>query len=53
MLIVELYQRNKLHGLESLEKLLSKPFRWAVYYVLIFLIIRYGGPQEQFIYFQF
>ncbi len=53
LIIVELYRRNKLHGLENLEKILSRPLRWASYYVLIILIIRYGGPQEQFIYFQF
>ena len=53
MIAVELYQKNKLHGLESIENLFPKYIRWAGYYVLIFTIIRYGGPQEQFIYFQF
>jgi len=53
MIIVEVYQKDKLHGLEQLEKIISKPLRWGLYYILIFMIIRYGGPQEQFIYFQF
>ena len=53
MIAVELLQKNKLHGLENLERRLPKFVRWVGYYVLIFTIIRYGGPQEQFIYFQF
>ena len=53
MIAVELFQKKKLHGLETLEFIMPKYVRWAAYYVLIFMIIRYGGPQEQFIYFQF
>ena len=53
MIAVELFQKKKLHGLETLELVVPKYVRWAAYYVLIFMIIRYGGPQEQFIYFQF
>ncbi len=53
MIALELFQKTKLHGLETIENLFPKYLRWAGYYVLIFMIIRYGGPQEQFIYFQF
>ena len=53
MIAVELFQKKKLHGLETLEFVLPKYVRWVAYYVLILMIIRYGGPQEQFIYFQF
>ena len=53
MIAIELFQKNKLHGLETIEKIAPKYMRWTGYYLLVFLIIRYGGPQEQFIYFQF
>jgi len=53
MIAVELFQKQRLHGLEQLEKIIARPLRWGVYYFLILMIIRYGGPQEQFIYFQF
>jgi len=53
MIGVELFQKQRLHGLEQLEKIIARPLRWGVYYILILMIIRYGGPQEQFIYFQF
>ena len=53
MLIGELYNKKSLHALEDLEKYLPRPLRWTIYYGLILLIIRYGGVQEDFIYFQF
>lgn len=53
MITVEIIQKTKLHGLETLELKIPRYLRWAGYYILIFMIIRYGGPQEQFIYFQF
>ncbi len=53
MIAIELMQKTKLHGLEKIESYFPRPVRWAIYYVMIFAIIRYGGPQEQFIYFQF
>ena len=27
--------------------------RWAIYYSIIFCIFHFGGPEQQFIYFQF
>ena len=37
----------------NLHKYLTRPIRWIIYYILIYLIIRYAGPSENFIYFQF
>lgn len=53
LMLVEILNRQKSFPLESLQKKFNKPIRWFVYYLLIFLIIRYAGPKEQFIYFQF
>tara|TARA_R110001632_G_scaffold120481_2_gene233125 strand:- start:1304 stop:2758 length:1455 start_codon:yes stop_codon:yes gene_type:complete len=44
---------KKLHPFEGLEQRFKAPVRWMIYYIFIFLIVRYGGPQETFIYFQF
>lgn len=49
---VEWIQQKKQHGLEI--KNLSSPFRWIIYYVMIFLILYYNtGKQIPFVYFQF
>lgn len=53
IMIVEFFTRFKIHPFFELQNHLSKPLRWVLYYLLIFLIIRYAGPKEQFIYFQF
>jgi D-alanyl-lipoteichoic acid acyltransferase DltB (MBOAT superfamily) len=53
LLAAEFLTAKKMHPLEHLEHKLSTPLRWGVYYAFIFMIIRYGGPQETFIYFQF
>ncbi|RMB56982.1 MBOAT family protein [Dokdonia sinensis] len=53
LLLAEYLTRTKDHPLQQLESHYKKPVRWLVYYGLVFLIIRYGGPQEEFIYFQF
>lgn len=55
LLLVEWLQRDKLHALEFSS---IKPFnyrftRWAVYYVIIFMIVLYSGGDQTFIYFQF
>jgi alginate O-acetyltransferase complex protein AlgI len=42
------------HPLSSLENRLSRmPLRWGLYLSLSFVILVYGGKEEQFIYFQF
>ncbi len=53
LVIIELFSRFKPYPLIELEKHVSRPIRWAVYYALIFIIFRYAGPKEEFIYFQF
>ena len=53
LVLAEVFTRFKPYPIIELEKYVSRPVRWAVYYVLIFIIFRYAGPQEEFIYFQF
>ena len=53
LVVAEVITRFKPYPLIELEKHFSKPVRWAVYYALIFIIFRYAGPKEAFIYFQF
>ena len=53
LLGAEFLTSKKLHPFEHLERKFSTPIRWCIYYIFIFLIIRYGGPKETFIYFQF
>ena len=53
LIFLESYTRNKNHPFENLESTFKKPIRWAIYYIFILTIIRYAGPAEQFIYFQF
>lgn len=53
LLGAEFLTAKKMHPFEHLEQRFNTPVRWLIYYFFIFLIIRYGGPQETFIYFQF
>ena len=53
MLITEMNTKGWEFPLQKMELLLPKPARWAIYYLLIILIIRYAEPKEAFIYFQF
>lgn len=53
LIIAEVFTRYKPYPLINFEKYANKPIRWAIYYVLIFIIFRYAGPKEAFIYFQF
>jgi len=53
LVVLEYFTRTKNHPFEGLEKKLNRPFRWVIYYIFIIAIIRYAGPAEQFIYFQF
>jgi len=52
-LVVEWFAREQKHGLETLGLKWKRPFRWALYYVLVIALIAYGGKEQQFIYFQF
>ncbi|APG59114.1 MBOAT family O-acyltransferase [Christiangramia salexigens] len=53
LLAIEIPNRWKDHPLQGLETYLPKIVRWIFYYVLIYLIIRYPGPEVDYIYFQF
>ncbi len=53
LVIVEWIQREKQHALNFDGMKLPKILRWGIYYGIIFIIIIYGGSQQEFIYFQF
>jgi len=53
LIFIEYFTRFKNHPFEFLDKKYSKPIRWIIYYIFIFIIFRYAGPKEEFIYFQF
>ncbi|PVW12326.1 MBOAT family O-acyltransferase [Marixanthomonas spongiae] len=53
LIFMEVTTRNKNHPFEFLEKKYNRPVRWLLYYIFVFFIIRYAGPKEEFIYFQF
>lgn len=53
LIFTEVMTRKKAFPMLNLEKHLSRPIRWILYYSIILLLIRYAGPKEQFIYFQF
>ncbi len=53
LVILEWINREKLHGLELVSQIKQLPIRWLFYFVLIIIIIKYGGSKEEFIYFQF
>ena len=53
MIIAEVWRKKYIHPLTHLEGIFPKILRWGIYYCIIFAIIKYGRPQEEFIYFQF
>lgn len=52
LVLVEWIQRKKQHGLE-IDGIKFVALRWVIYYLVIFIILNFGGSQQQFIYFQF
>jgi len=50
--LVEWLQRDKEHALQFDGKS-PRVLRWSFYYLLIFVILWFGGEQQEFIYFQF
>ncbi|MEZ7955714.1 MAG: alginate O-acetyltransferase complex protein AlgI [Rubritalea sp.] len=52
MTTIEWFQRNKEHGLE-ISNIKHPAVRYLIYYLLIYVIWRYAGEQQDFIYFQF
>ena len=51
--LVEWIGRENKYAIESLALKWHKSARWSFYYLLIFLIVLFGGQQQEFIYFQF
>jgi len=53
MLFVEWFGRTEEHALAYMENKWSKPLRWGIYYLIIFLVFVCSGKGHHFIYFQF
>ncbi|WP_203296243.1 MBOAT family O-acyltransferase [Luteirhabdus pelagi] len=53
LVLLEVFTRKNNHPFEYLEKRFNRPTRWIIYYIFVFILIRYAGPKEEFIYFQF
>jgi alginate O-acetyltransferase complex protein AlgI len=53
LLGVEWAGRAQLYALERLGLDWKRPLRWAMYFAIMFVIIYFGGEEQQFIYFQF
>ncbi|MCD6597398.1 MAG: MBOAT family protein [Bacteroidales bacterium] len=51
--LIEWVQREKEHALQLENIKIPKLFRWGIYYGIMIMILIYGGPQQEFIYFQF
>jgi alginate O-acetyltransferase complex protein AlgI len=52
-LLVEWVQRGRQHALVLQDRPLPRWGRWLCYYVVLYLILKFGGEQQDFIYFQF
>lgn len=53
LIAVEWFGRNNEHALEKFGARWKPIFRWIFYYGIIYAIMIFGGPEQQFIYFQF
>jgi len=53
LFVVEWWQRTRDHGLDFTGRKLSSVQRWAVYFLVVFTVLLYGGQPTEFIYFQF
>ena len=55
LLCIEWFQRDKQHGLQfSTHGIFNYRFvRWSVYYIILFVMMRFSGDSQTFIYFQF
>ncbi len=53
LILVEWMQREKQHALDLSSFNLNRFIRWTIYLIIIFIIINFGGRQQEFIYFQF
>jgi D-alanyl-lipoteichoic acid acyltransferase DltB (MBOAT superfamily) len=53
LLLAEWLQRFREHAFDIRGYKIGRPVRWTCYYIILFLIARYSGEQQMFIYFQF
>jgi alginate O-acetyltransferase complex protein AlgI len=53
LLLAEWFQRKKQHALQFGKTTFPKAIRWGLYYSIIIIIYKFGGSQQEFIYFQF
>jgi len=53
MLLIEWKGRENQYGLERLGLHWKRPYRYLMYYMIIFLLFWFGGEEQPFIYFQF
>lgn len=51
--LIEWFGRENKYAIESLGIKWKRPFRYAMYYILIVSIFWFSGKEQQFIYFQF
>ncbi len=51
--LIEWFGRHDQYAIETLGIKWKRPYRWAMYYIIIFAIFFFMGKQQQFIYFQF
>ena len=52
-LIIEWFGRKNQYAIESIALKWRKPYRYALYYTIVFSIFWFGGKEQEFIYFQF
>jgi alginate O-acetyltransferase complex protein AlgI len=52
-IIIEWIGREQQYAIAHIAAKWYKPFRWAMYYAIIFSIFYFSGKEQQFIYFQF
>lgn len=55
LLFVEWFQRDKQHALQFSSRSVFKYrfVRWSIYYIILFIMMRFSGDSQTFIYFQF
>jgi len=52
-IIIEWLGRDSMYGIEKIGLTWKKPYRYAFYYIIIFVIFLFSGEEQEFIYFQF
>jgi alginate O-acetyltransferase complex protein AlgI len=52
-ILIEWMGRERQYALANMSLSCPKPFRWAIYFSIVFVIFYFKGTEQQFIYFQF